>query len=172
MQLLALLQPVAAAACNCRAESYCVSCGVLPDGSSSLLHSVCLSVYLQPNQITQAAKMAMVSPVACDAGFVSLGYNSCLVGDSCRFMYEPPRQADFVHWPCRPLTAFRILVFLVFTTFQTSFLLLFTVTWTCPIIGKRVDKQLSYFPGVCEFLPLISRTVISCNASTDHDAHN
>ncbi len=75
-------------------------------------------------------------------------------------MYEPPRQADFVHLSCRPLTAFRILVFLVFTTFQTSFLLLFTVTWTCPIIGKRVNKQLSYFPGVCEFLALISCTVV------------
>ncbi len=75
-------------------------------------------------------------------------------------MYEPPRQADFVHLSCRPLTAFRILVFLVFTTFQRSFLLLFTVTWTCPIIGKRVNKQLSYFPGVCEFLALISCTVV------------
>lgn len=48
---------------------------------------------------------------------------------------------------CRPLTSFRILVFLVFTTFQTSFLLLFTVPWTCPIIGQRVNKELSYFPG-------------------------
>jgi len=64
VQLLAILQPVAAATCNCRAESYCVSCGVLPDGGSSLLHYVCLCVYLQPNQITQATKMAVVSHVA------------------------------------------------------------------------------------------------------------
>ena len=64
VQLLALLQSMAAAACNCRAESYCVSCGVLLDGGSSLLHSVCMCVYVQPKQITQATKMAVVSPVA------------------------------------------------------------------------------------------------------------
>ncbi|DBA80194.1 TPA: hypothetical protein ACH3X2_007658 [Trebouxia sp. C0005] len=65
----------------------------------------------------------------------------------CLYIYSLTRSRKQPRWQW-PLTAFRILVFLVFTTFQTSFLLLFTVTWTCPIIGKRVNKQLSYFPGV------------------------
>ena len=47
---------------------------------------------------------------------------------------------------CRLMTGLQFITTLIFKTFHISWLLLFTVPWTCPVVGKNTTKTLVYFP--------------------------
>ena len=61
----------------------------------------------------------------------------------------------------------RFITTVIFQTFHISWLLLFTVPWTCPVVGKNTTKALVYFPergvsclpaqlaGLCTFVRAI-----------------
>ena len=46
----------------------------------------------------------------------------------------------------RLMIGLKFLTTVIFQTFHISWLLLFTVPWTCPIVGKNTTKTLVYFP--------------------------
>ena len=46
----------------------------------------------------------------------------------------------------RLMTGLKFFTTLIFQTFHISWLLLFTVPWTCPLVGSSTTKTLVYFP--------------------------
>ena len=57
-------------------------------------------------------------------------------------------QASEVSSPasCRIMTGLKFITTVIFQTFHISWLLLFTVPWTCPVVGRNTTKTLVYFP--------------------------